>query len=100
VLAFPDLSNSVRGVSAVDVAVLKSNAVPGVLGVLAAEPKDAKAPDPKPKADAAPGEDTLAIDVFRAGMPPKVLARPGVVGSLELKRLDAEKPLEWLSLLW
>jgi len=28
----------------------KSNALPGVFGVLAAEPKEAKAPDPKPKA--------------------------------------------------
>lgn len=96
----PDLSGSVSGVFAVDVVVLKSNAVPGVFGVLAAEPKEAKAPDPRPKADPAPGEDTLAVDVFKAGIPPKVLARPGVVGSLELKRFDVENPLEWLSLLW
>jgi hypothetical protein len=33
---------------------LKSKAVPGVLGVLAAEPKDAKAPEPRPKADEPP----------------------------------------------
>ena len=30
--------------------LLKSNAVPGVLGVLVAEPNDAKAPEPSPKA--------------------------------------------------
>lgn len=96
----PDLSGSASGVFVVDVLVLKSNAVPGVLGVLAAEPKDANAPEPRPKADAAPGEETLAAEVFRAGTPPKALARPGVVGSLELKRFDVENPLEWLSLLW
>jgi hypothetical protein len=32
-------------------AVLKSNAVPGVLGVLLEEPNEANAPDPRPKAD-------------------------------------------------
>lgn len=43
-------------------ALLKSKAVPGVFGVLVAEPKDAKAPDPRPKAveAAAVGEATEA----------------------------------------
>jgi hypothetical protein len=41
----------------------KSNAVPGVFGVLVAEPKDAKAPVPRPKAEDAPvvGEETLFV---------------------------------------
>lgn len=34
--------------------LLKSNAVPGVFGVLVALPKDAKAPLPRPKAEDAP----------------------------------------------
>lgn len=39
----------------------KSRDVPGVLGVLAEEPKDAKAPEPRPNAEEAPelGEETL-----------------------------------------
>lgn len=43
-------------VGAVDdmAAALKSKAVPGVLGVLAAEPKEANAPEPSPKADEPP----------------------------------------------
>ena len=36
------------------VADLKSNAVPGVFGVLAADPNDAKAPEPSPNADEPP----------------------------------------------
>jgi len=44
---------------AVAAALLKSNAVPGVFGVLVAEPNEAKAPDPSPKAVDAPvvGDD-------------------------------------------
>lgn len=40
-------------------ALLKSKAVPGVFGVFAAEPNEAKAPEPSPKADEPPvvGED-------------------------------------------
>jgi len=39
----------------------KSRDVPGVLGVFAEEPKEAKAPEPRPKAEEAPdeGEETL-----------------------------------------
>lgn len=36
------------------VTVLKSKAVPGVLGVLVAEPNDANAPEPRPNADDPP----------------------------------------------
>lgn len=52
--------------AALPVAALpKSNAVPGVFGVLLADPKDAKAPDPKPKALEAPpvGDDIAAVEI-------------------------------------
>lgn len=39
------------------VALLKSKAVPGVLGVLPEDPNDANAPDPKPKAEEAEAPD-------------------------------------------
>ncbi len=41
----------------------KSRPVPGVLGVFPEDPKDAKAPDPRPKAEEAPlvGEATLVV---------------------------------------
>jgi len=55
-------SGSAVGVwAAEEVVVRKSNAVPGVFGVFAAEPNDANAPDPSPNADAPPGEDTPAV---------------------------------------
>jgi hypothetical protein len=43
--------------------LLKSNAVPGVLGVLLADPKAAKAPEPRLKAFEAPpvGDDIPAV---------------------------------------
>lgn len=44
------LSEGVAGELPDMAADLKSNAVPGVLGVLVAEPKDANAPEPRPKA--------------------------------------------------
>ena len=42
----------------------KSKADPGILGVFAEEPKDAKTPDPSPKAELAPlvGEVTLLVE--------------------------------------
>ena len=45
------------------VGLAKSREVPGVLGVFADDPKDAKAPDPRPKADDAPlvGEATFVV---------------------------------------
>ena len=48
-LAFSFFSPGVDGAPVVT--ALKSKAVPGVLGVLVADPKDANAPDPRPKAD-------------------------------------------------
>jgi hypothetical protein len=54
-VAFPEilsfLSPGVVGVAAELVTVLKSKAVPGVFGVLVADPNDANAPDPSPKAE-------------------------------------------------
>lgn len=57
----------------------KSNAVPGVLGVLAETPKDAKAPEPRPNADDAPGDTTLPV--FNSAAPCGNVDRLGVVGS-------------------
>lgn len=56
-------SLGVEGDAAAPAALLNSNAVPGVLGVFEAEPKEAKAPDPSPNAEDAPevGDDTLLV---------------------------------------
>ncbi len=45
------------------VELLKSSDVPGVFGVFPEDPKDAKAPEPRPNADDAPlvGEATLVV---------------------------------------
>lgn len=67
------LSAGVVGTAAGVEAVLKSNAVPGVLGVLLADPKDAKAPDPRPKAE----EPPVVGDA----------SAPGVNGEMALKGL-------------
>ncbi len=48
------LSDKVVGAGPAMAADLKSKAVPGVFGVLAAEPNDANAPEPSPKAVDAP----------------------------------------------
>lgn len=48
---FSFFSPGVTGVTPEMAADLKSKAVPGVLGVLAEDPKEAKAPDPRPKAE-------------------------------------------------
>jgi len=64
VLRCPSLSKSffsgAVAAEGVVAAFAKSNAVPGVFGVLVAEPNDPKAPDPKAKAEAPPvvGEAT------------------------------------------
>lgn len=57
--------------------------VPGVLGVFADRPKDAKAPEPRPKAEEAPGvgEATLVVVVkggmpLSGGLPPAALSPP------------------------
>ena len=53
----------------VGVELPKSRDVPGVLGVFAEEPKDAKAPDPRPKADEAPLIGEAAFVVVKGAMP-------------------------------
>ena len=56
--------SAVKGVE-----LLKSRDVPGVLGVFAEEPNDAKAPDPRPKADEAPVVGEAAFVVVSGAMP-------------------------------
>jgi len=69
-------SAGVVGAAAGVVAVLKSNAVPGVLGVLLAVPKDAKAPDPRPKADDPPVVGDASAPGVNGEMPLKGLRPP------------------------
>lgn len=73
ILAGGFLSAGVVGAAAGRAAVLKSKAVPGVLGVLFAEPNEANAPDPSPNAEEPP-----VVGEARA---------PGVNGVMALKGL-------------
>lgn len=57
-------------------AVLKSKAVPGVLGVLAADPKDANAPEPRPNAVEPPVVGEASPLGVSGDTPLKGLARP------------------------
>ena len=64
----------------------KSRDVPGVLGVLAVDPKDAKAPDPRPNADDAPdvGDATPVvvrgvIPLVAFTLPPKAPSPPNLL---------------------
>lgn len=71
--------------------LVASIAVPGVFGVFAEEPKDANAPDPKPKAEEAPAVGEATLEVVKGVMPlrevlPDVLSTPD--------RLVAEKVRE------
>lgn len=50
-----------------------SRDVPGVLGVFAEDPNDAKAPDPRPKAEEAPLVGETALVVVKGAMPLKGL---------------------------
>ena len=51
------------------VELAKSREVPGVLGVFAEDPKDAKAPDPRPNADEAPLVGEAVVVVVKGAMP-------------------------------
>jgi hypothetical protein len=86
------LPNGVEGVEPVPPATFpKSKAVPGVLGVLL--PKEAKAPVPKPKADApAVGEATFAV--LKGEIALKGLERPPWELSPPPKRFELEKARE------
>ena len=59
----------------------KSNDVPGVLGVFAVDPKDAKAPEPSPKAEEAPTVGDEIFVVVKGGMPFIVFALPPALPS-------------------
>ena len=67
----------------------QSNALPGVLGVFD-EPKEAKAPDPRPKALDAPVVGDETVFVFRGEMALKGLPRPEEVPSPAPSLLAAE----------
>lgn len=54
----------------------KSNAVPGVFGVFVAEPKEAKAPEPKPKADDAVEFGDATLEVLKGAIVLNALPRP------------------------
>lgn len=60
---FSSFFTGVAGGAAVLAAFPKSNAVPGVFGVLFADPNEANAPEPNPKAVDAPevGEDMFVV---------------------------------------
>ena len=59
----------------------KSNDVPGVLGVFVVDPKDAKAPEPSPKAEEAPVVGDEIFVVVKGGMPFIVFALPPALPS-------------------
>lgn len=61
-------SGGVAAVVAEMAADLKSNAVPGVFGVLVEEPKDANAPDPSPNAEEPPVVGDASPPVVKGGM--------------------------------
>lgn len=64
VISFPDsFSRFSPAAKVLFVLLPKSSDAPGVLGVLAEDPKDANAPDPSPKAEDAPfvGEATFVV---------------------------------------
>lgn len=58
------------------VEILRSRDAPGVRGVLAEDPKDANAPEPRPKADEAPFVEGVTLLVVNGGMPLKGLDLP------------------------
>ena len=69
----------------------QSKAVPGVFGVFEADPNDAKAPVPRPKAEEAPVEGEAMPEVLRGEIMLKGLERPPCEPSPPPKRdLDAE----------
>ena len=72
--------------------VLATMPLPGVFGVLAAEPKDAKAPDPKPKAEEAPAVGEATLEVVKGVMPLREVLLPEVPSPPY--RLVAEKVRE------
>jgi len=74
VVDFRGLSGMSEGV--VTEGLLKSKAVPGVFGVFVVDPNDAKAPEPSPNAEDAPG--AAFTFVFKSDAPFGSAARVGV----------------------
>jgi hypothetical protein len=72
-------------------AALKSKAVPGVLGVLVAEPNEAKAPEPRPKAEEPPIVGEARALVVSGGMALKGLRPPCEDESPPKRLVVAEK---------
>lgn len=74
------------------VALLKSNAVPGVFGVFVEDPKEANAPDPRPNADDADAPDVGDVipEVLRGEMALNGFREP----SAPPKRFEFEKRRE------
>lgn len=89
---FSLFSKGVGGTELPFVALLKSNAVPGVLGVLDDDPKDANAPEPKPNADDADAPDVGDVipEVLKGAIALKGLRAP----SDPPKRFEPEKTRE------
>ena len=71
-----DTSFSRFSLGVVGVGLPRSKDVLGVLGVLAADPKDANAPDPSPKAEDAPVVGEATVVVVKGEMPLKGLDFP------------------------
>ena len=67
VLSFSFSRFSPTAVEGVELA--NSREAPGVLGVFAEDPKDAKAPEPRPKADDAPLVGDVVFEVVKGAMP-------------------------------
>lgn len=89
---FSPLSRGVGGTELPFVALLKSNAVPGVFGVFVDDPNEAKAPDPRPNADEADGPDVgdAIPEVLRGEIALKGFRDP----SAPPKRFELEKRRE------
>ena len=105
-------SDGVVGTGPAMAADLKSKAVPGVLGVLAAEPKDANAPEPRPNAVEAPavgeasppgGMGDMALNGLRPpwdeSPPGRLEAEKGRWGASDLSPWDSECDMDRESLL-
>jgi hypothetical protein len=80
----------VAGAGAPEATFPKSNAVPGVFGVLVAEPNDAKAPVPKPNAEDAPVVGEATLFVVKGAMLLNGFERPPCELSTPPKRFEPE----------
>jgi len=95
---FSFFSPGVAGEPVLPAVLLQSKAVPGVFGVFEAEPKDANAPEPRPKAVEADVGDATAL-VVRGDIVLKGFDRPCDEVSPPPKRFELEKVRVGCSLL-